>query len=277
MAGGPKLAAWLSLADLGPWLLRPPGRPWADHHRTGVPVRADGDGGDLSRQGLPETEAPNTATLAWALKASGKATLQGASGPAQRLWPPLPLPMCRGQLSQGVRVGFPIPAGSIGVWAQHSWTEQVSLGDSAPPWSAMVQESQNTGLPSEQALSACRAATLAGSCRALGFGRWGKQGRDRSGKLGTLTPPLPASQRLQGHRAKTPLQGCEPRRKAWTCSNPRLPRLQTKRKLAGVRAQWRFKAHVFQPKLQESPTRAPAMCSGCSTLPLPSKMSPPHP
>lgn len=95
------------------------------------------------------------------------------------------------------------------------------------PWPVTSHESQIIGLPSEQALPACEAATLAGSYRALGFGRWGKKGRDWSSSLGALTDSLPASQqeahRLLSHRAKAQSQGCEPKRKAWTCSDAGLP------------------------------------------------------
>nr|KAF6346867.1 hypothetical protein mPipKuh1_010615 [Pipistrellus kuhlii] len=74
---------------------------------------------------------------------------------------------------------------------------------------------------------------LAGSYRALGLGRWGKRVPDRSSSLGTLTASLPLPAGCSQATEPRPSQGLDPKAKAWTCSDPGRPRLQTERKLAG--------------------------------------------
>lgn len=105
----------------------------------------------MIRQGLPEADAPDVATLAWASKTSQKISLQ---------------------LAQQPRVGFTTgPSAFEGLGPGNPLQSRQAQVTQHCPWSATGHESQIIGLPSEQALPACKTAMLAGSYRAVGLGQ----------------------------------------------------------------------------------------------------------
>lgn len=80
-----------------------------------------------------------------------------------------------------------------------------------------------------------------------------RKGWDRSSSLGTLTAFPPASQQAPKPQSQRPDSGAQILEEGLDMLQPRSLRLQTRRNLAGIRAQWSFKAWIFQPKLQGSP------------------------
>lgn len=134
--------------------------------------------------------------------------------PPHTRWPSgahhCPFPELKPALPSSRKWGPPLPRAQEALGPWHSWQNGQAQVTQHGPRLVRGHESQITGLPFSRPCQPGR-LMLAGSYRALGLGRWGKRGPDRSRSLGTLTASLPASQReVPRPQSQGPVSGLGP-------------------------------------------------------------------